>query len=115
MMSPISLAGAAMQGVLQRQHFLSLELHRGRVSPRRKGHPSSLELLESYDWAVGPSVQARDTAQQEEEKERDVSDLRKVTIQRRKKRVCSSIKMDFYEIKKWVLSSLNECVSLPEF
>ena len=35
----------------------------GRVSPRRKGHPSSHGLLESYNCAVGPSAKAKDTAQ----------------------------------------------------
>ncbi len=34
--------GAAMQGVLQRQYFLSLDFHRSRVSPRCMGHPGTI-------------------------------------------------------------------------
>jgi hypothetical protein len=74
---------------------LSLEFHRGRVSPRRMGHPGSLGLLESYNCAIGPFAQARDTAQQEEEEERADHNLRKVTFDRRKKGLHSSPKMDF--------------------
>ncbi len=59
------------------------------------GHPGSLGLLESYDCAVGPFAQARDTAQQEEEEERADPNLRKVTFERRKKGLRSSSKMDF--------------------
>ncbi len=42
--------------------------------------------------AVGLSAQARDTAQQEEEQERANSNLRRVTVQRRKKELHSSTK-----------------------
>ncbi len=61
------------------------------------GHPGSLGLLVSYDSAVGPLAQARDTAQQEEEEERADHNLRRVTIKRRKKGLRSSTKMDIYE------------------
>ncbi len=46
---------------------------------------------------VGPFVQARDAAQQEEEEERADSNLRKVTIKRRKKGLRNSTIMDFHE------------------
>jgi hypothetical protein len=49
----------------------------GRVSPRRKGHPSSCELQVMYDSAVGPFAQARDAAQQEEDEERADSTWKK--------------------------------------
>jgi hypothetical protein len=58
------------------------------------GHPGSLGLLVLYNSAVGPSAQARDTAQREEEEEHADHNLRKMTIKRRKKRLCSSTKMD---------------------
>jgi hypothetical protein len=45
--------------------------------------------------AIGTFAQARDTAQQEEEKERADRNLRKVTFERRKKGLRSSTKMDF--------------------
>jgi hypothetical protein len=48
-----------------------------------------------YDYAIGPFVHARDTAQQEEEEEHADHNLRKVTFERRKKGLCSSTKMDF--------------------
>jgi hypothetical protein len=50
-----------------------------------------------YSVVVGSSAQARDAAQQEEEEERADPNLRKVTIERRKKGLRSSTKMDFYE------------------
>jgi hypothetical protein len=55
-----------------------VEVLKGRVSPRRKGHASSLGLLESIHCVVGPSAQARDMAQQKEEEEHADSNLRKV-------------------------------------
>jgi hypothetical protein len=76
---------------------MSLDFHRGRVSPRRKGHPSSHGLQVLYYSAVGPSAQARDTARHEEEDEHADPNLRKVTIKRSKKGLRSSTKMDFYE------------------
>ncbi len=76
---------------------MSLEFHRGRGTPRRKGHPGSLGLLVLYDSAVGSFAQARDEAQQDKEEERADPNLRKVTIKRRKKGLHSSTKMDFYE------------------
>ncbi len=76
---------------------MSLEFHGGRVSPRRKGHPSSLGLQVSYDSAIGPFAQARDAAGQEEEDEHADPNLRKVTIERRKKGLHSSTKIDFNE------------------
>jgi hypothetical protein len=76
---------------------LSLEFHGGRGTPRCMGHPGSLGLLESYSFAVGPFAQARDTAQREEEEERADHNLRKVTIKRRRKELCTSTEMDFYE------------------
>ncbi len=79
---------------------MSLEFHGGRVSPRCKGHPSSLGLQVLCDSAVGPSAQARDAAQQEEEEEHADPNLRKVTIERRKKGLHSSTNMDFYETWK---------------
>jgi hypothetical protein len=78
---------------------LSLEFHGGRVSPRLMGHPSSLGLLVSYDSAIGPLAQARDTAQQEEEEEHADHNLRRVTIERRKKGLRSSTKMDFMSFR----------------
>jgi hypothetical protein len=47
--------------------------------------------------AVGPSSQARDAAQQEEEEEHADLNLRKVTIKRRKKGLHSSTQNGFYE------------------
>ncbi len=52
-----------------------MECLRGKVSPRRKGHPSSLGLLVSYDSAVGPSAKTRDAALSGEEERAD-SNLR---------------------------------------
>jgi hypothetical protein len=52
-----------------------------------------------YDSAVGSSAQARDAAQQEEEEEHADSNLRKVTIERRKKWLHSSNKMDFMRLR----------------
>ncbi len=49
--------------------------------------------------AVGPFAQARDAAQQEEEEEHADHNLRKVTIERRKKGLHSSIKMDFMRLR----------------
>jgi hypothetical protein len=74
---------------------LALESHGGRGTPRRKGHPGSLGVLVLYNSAVGPFAQASDAAQQEEEEERADPNLRKVTIERGKKGLCSSTKMDF--------------------
>ncbi len=74
---------------------MSLEFHRGRVSPRRMGHPGSLGLLELYDCAVGSFAQARDTAQREEEEEHADHNLRKVTFKKRKKGLCNRPKMNF--------------------
>jgi hypothetical protein len=51
-----------------------------------------------YNSAVGSFAQARDAAQQEEEKERADHNLRKVTIERRKKGLHSSFKMDFMKL-----------------
>ncbi len=76
---------------------MSLEFHGGRGTPRRMGRPGCLGLLELYDCAVGPFAQARDTAQREEEEEHADHNWRKVTSKRRKKGLCSSTKMDFYE------------------
>jgi hypothetical protein len=62
------------------------------------GHSgSSLGILELYDSAVCSFAQARDTAQQEDEDEHADCNLRKVTIKRRKKGLCNSTKIDFYE------------------
>ncbi len=72
-----------------------MEFHGGRVSPRRMGHPGSLGLLESYDCAVCPFAQARDTAQQEEEEGHADHNLRKVTFKRSKIGLYNSTKMDF--------------------
>jgi hypothetical protein len=49
--------------------------------------------------AVGPSAQARDATQQEEEEECVNPNLRKETIKRRKKRLRSSTKMDFTRLR----------------
>ena len=76
---------------------MSLEFHRGRGTPRHKGHPGSLRLLVLYDSAIGPFAQARDAAQREEEEEHADHNLRKVTIKRRKKGLHSSTKMDIYK------------------
>jgi hypothetical protein len=78
---------------------LSLEFHGGRGTPRCMGHPGSLGLLESYNCAVGPFTQARDTAGQEEEEERADHNLRKVTIKRRKKGLHCSTKMGFMRLR----------------
>jgi hypothetical protein len=51
-----------------------------------------------YDSAVGPFAQAKDAAQREEEEECADPNLRKVTIERRKKGLHSSTKNGFYEI-----------------
>jgi hypothetical protein len=67
-----------------------LEFLGGKVSPRCMGHPGSLGLLVSYDNDGGPLAQARDTARQEEEEEHADHNLRRVTIERRKKGLCSS-------------------------
>jgi hypothetical protein len=48
---------------------------------------------------VGPFAQARDAAQQEEEEEHADPNLRKVTIEWRKKGLRSSIKMHFIRLK----------------
>ncbi len=59
-----------------------------------------LELIECLGaTAVGPFAQARDAAQGEEEEERADSNLRKVTIESRKKGVASSTKMDFIRLR----------------
>ncbi len=76
---------------------MSLDFHGGRGTPRRKGQPVSLGLLVLYNSVVGSSAQARDAAQQEEEEEHADPNLRKVTIERRKKGLHSSTKMDVYE------------------
>jgi hypothetical protein len=78
---------------------LSLEFHRGRGTPRRKGHPGSLGLQVLYNSAVGPFAHARDTARQEEEEEHADHNLGKVTIKRRKKGLHSSTKMDFMRLR----------------
>jgi hypothetical protein len=78
---------------------LSLVFHRGKGTPRRKGHPGSLGLLILYNSAIGPFSQARDAAQQEEEDERANSNMRKVAIKRRKKGLRSSTKMDFMRLR----------------
>ena len=62
------------------------------------GHPGSLGQLESYDCAVGPFAHASDTAQKGEEEERADINLRKVTIERRKKGLHRCTNMDFYEM-----------------
>jgi len=49
------------------------------------GHPGSLGLLVSFDSAIGSFAQARDAAQWEEEEEHADHNLKKVTIERRKK------------------------------
>jgi hypothetical protein len=56
------------------------------------GHPGSLGLLVLYDSAIGPLAQARNKAEQEEEEELADHTLRRVTIERRKKRLRSSTK-----------------------
>ncbi len=58
--------------------------------------PGKLSITQQ-EAAIGPFSQARDAAQREEEEERADPNLRKVTIERRKKGLCSSNKMDFYE------------------
>jgi hypothetical protein len=63
------------------------------------GHSGSLGLLVSFNSAVGPLAQARDAAQQEEEDERAYRNLRKVTIERRKKGLRSSTTMDFMRLR----------------
>jgi hypothetical protein len=62
-------------------------------------HPPLLEA------AIGPSALARDTAQREEEEEHADSNLRKVTMLRKKKGLRSSTKMDFMRFRK---GSTNE-------
>jgi hypothetical protein len=47
-------------------------------------------------FAVDSFAQARDAAQQQEEEERADPNLRKLTIKRRKKGLCSSNKTDFF-------------------
>ncbi len=74
---------------------MALEFLGGRLSPRCKGHPSSLGLQVLYDSVIGPFAQARVAAQQEEEEEHADSNLRKVTIKSRKKGLLSSTKMYF--------------------
>ncbi len=59
------------------------------------GQAGSLGLLDSYNCAVGPFALARDTAQHEEEEERADHNLRKMTVERGKKGLRSSTKMDF--------------------
>jgi hypothetical protein len=56
-------------------------------------------LLSQKMHAVGPSAKARDAAQQEEEEERADLNLTYVTIERRKKGLCSSTKMDFMSLR----------------
>jgi hypothetical protein len=63
------------------------------------GHPSSLGLLVSYDSAVGPLAQARDAAQRVEEDKHADHNLRRVTIERRKKGLCSSTEIDFMRLR----------------
>ncbi len=94
---------------------MSLEFHGGRGTPRRKGHPGSLGLLVSYNSAVGPFAQARDTARQEEEEEHADLNLRKVTIERRKKGLRSSTKVDFMRLGNDSYLAQIKCVSLLEF
>ncbi len=50
---------------------------------------------QSYKSAVGPYAQARDAAWQEEEEEHADPNLRQVTMERRKKGLHSSTKIDF--------------------
>ncbi len=76
-----------------------LEFHGGRVSPRRMDHPGSPGLLVSYDSAVGLCAQARDAARQEEEDAHTDHNLRRVTIERWKKGLHSSTKMDFMRLR----------------
>jgi hypothetical protein len=52
----------------------------------------------SRGGAAGPFSQARDAARQEEEEEHADPNLRKVTIERRKKGLRRCTKMDFYEM-----------------
>jgi hypothetical protein len=76
-----------------------LEVLGGIVSPRRTDHPCSLGLLVSYNSAVGPLAQARDKTRQEEEEEHADHNLRRVTIERRKKGLRSSTKIYFMRLK----------------
>ncbi len=64
------------------------------------GHPGSLGQLELYNCAVGPVAQARDTARQEKEEERADHNMRKMTVERRKKGLHSSTKIDFMRGKR---------------
>ncbi len=48
---------------------------------------------------VGSSAPARDAAQREEEEEHADPNMRKVTIKRRKKGLCSSTKMDVMRLR----------------
>ncbi len=50
-------------------------------------------------YAVDPSAQARDAAQQEEEEEHADPNLRKVTIERKKKGLHGSTKIDFMRLR----------------
>ena len=76
------------------------------------GHPSSLGLLVSYDSAVGPLAQARDAAQRVEEDKHADHNLRRVTIERRKKGLCSSTKMDFMRLRNYsYLAQMNVYLS----
>jgi hypothetical protein len=76
-----------------------LEFHGSRVSTRRKGHFSSLGPQVSYDSAVGLFAQVRNAAQQVAEGEHADSNLRKVTIKRRKKVLLVT--------PKWILQALE--------
>jgi hypothetical protein len=64
-----------------------------RALPEDVGHNTRLDSGNKN--AVGPFAQARDAAQQEEEEEHADHKLRKVTIERRNKGLCSSTKMYF--------------------
>jgi hypothetical protein len=69
------------------------------VPTRLKGHRSTHGLKLLYDSAIGPFLQARDAAQQEEEEECADPNLKKVTIERRKKGLPSSTKMDVMRLR----------------
>ncbi len=71
-----------------------------RTTPsRRGGAAKQATTCRDNLAAVGPSAQARDAAQWEEEEECADHNLRKVTIKRRRKGLRSSTKMDFMRLR----------------
>ncbi len=127
MTSPNTRMGAATQGILQRQHFISLELHGSRVSQGRMSHPGTplwvlLHRESQRDSTARPQKLEMQSFPQESkvtpvelsiknavspllnleaaQQGRSVlfSDEQKLLFERRKKGFAQNTKLDFYEL-----------------